>query len=110
MTMAEKLRIVLLTGVVGFVGLQVADKLTTRLFQHHLDCRARRASTDARQAGGLDARYGVVQLACITVRLGPSFKVKSVTASNQGHAPCCLHTNNVSCWHQADIRIPRLGF
>jgi hypothetical protein len=32
MTMAEKLRIVLLTGVVGFVGfvgLQVADKLTT---------------------------------------------------------------------------------
>lgn len=29
MTMAEELRIVLLTGVVGFVGLQVADKLTT---------------------------------------------------------------------------------
>jgi len=29
MTMAKKLKIVLLTGVVGFVGLQVGDVLTT---------------------------------------------------------------------------------
>jgi hypothetical protein len=28
MTVAKKLRIVLLTGVVGFIGLQAADKLT----------------------------------------------------------------------------------
>ena len=29
MTISKKLRIVLLTGVVGFIGLQVADKLAT---------------------------------------------------------------------------------
>jgi hypothetical protein len=29
MTISKKLTIVLLTGVVGFIGLQVADKLTT---------------------------------------------------------------------------------
>jgi len=29
MTVSKKLRIVLLTGVIGFIGLQAADKLTT---------------------------------------------------------------------------------
>ena len=54
MTIAEKLRIVLLTGVVGFVGLQGADKLTTSgslSFVSTADARVGRPLTPVSVAG-----------------------------------------------------------